>query len=374
MRRKILPYLMLLGTTPALAQKKEAAKLPNPDCHGYLVGPTTSEILFNPEGKKLYFLGRDQNDKTPKTNPFLYEVDLAAWSFKRILSLRAGASAALLGHGAPMQGISVFDMQPGCGEGVSAGVSLIWEGEKKIVKSFPPASYKVIPSNEGVQIADLDLRTIKTLDLESQQKRSINNFVPGVIPLFVKINPPVLIAFSPEKQELQKFENLAKVPQASLTLKKGTKISQQAELFGIVSQGKSPRHLLFKAIKGWTAEMSKDFELELPPLWTFAKVAIQFDIVSGLIFVFGSSDQDRKDLRQVLVYSMAKGKLDQTLEAPADQYFDQVAFNSSARMFVVLSHSVAGNAVSTLKAFMIDKGEWRTMELSKEGKPAVSPR
>ena len=354
------------GTSDGLSKKlmQPLSKEPENECLSYHAAPQMSNLLFSRDGKKAYFISREKTDTNSSGKSFLYEIDMGSYKFKRIVSLRASESSALIGHGDPIEAISVFDFKQGCGEGVSAGIGLKWVGEQKIIKSFASAHYKVVPSDDGMQIADLDQKSIKSLDVHSFQKRSISNFPAKVVPLFLKQNPPVLFAFSPELLELQRFEEHASDPKAVLKLKKGMRLVQQNELFAVISAGEKPRSVQLRAVKGWSGDLAKNFEFQLPEPWTYEKTGALLDFVSGSLIVFGANGQDRRALRQILLISVSKSSVEKVINAGVGQYFSQIALDPRGHQLLVLSRSLADDVVQSLKIGDIEQGDWRDVALN----------
>ncbi len=329
------------------------------ECLSYHAAPFTSDLLLSGENGKAYFVSREKSETSASSKAFLYEVDVTTNKYKRIVSLRANEASALVGHGEPFAAISVFDFKQGCGEGVSAGIGLKWVGEQKIIKSFPSARYKIVPSDQGVQVADLDQRTIKSLDVQSFQKRSVGNFPSQVIPLFIKLNPPILYGFSPELAELQRFEEHESMPKAVLKLKKGMRLVQQNELFAVINPGDDPRVLQLKLVKGWSGDLFKNYEFQLPEKWSFEESGTLLDFATGTIMVFPAKNQDKREKRQVITYSLSKPEVEKVITADKGQYFSQIGILPRSSKLLILSRGLSDDVVQSIKIGDLEKGEWR---------------
>jgi|GEM_PF-3665849 hypothetical protein len=335
------------------------------DCTQILSNPESGELYFTADGLKLYFLSHD-SQALAEGKTFLYEVDLANFRYKRIVSLKTGEAPALVGHGNPLEAITVFDFRkgrPACGEGLSAGIGIKWTGNRKIIKSYPPAGYKIIPSDQGLQVAEMDTRTVKQLDMQSYQKRTVTLFNAKVIPLFLRVQPLQLFAFQTEQDELQRFDDASGEAKAVLKLKKGMKLLQQGEQFGTIATDETGKTLMIKQIKGWSGQAFRGYDLKLPDPWMADRASVQIDFRSGTVAVQGNQKVQRRELQQVLIYEAVKEQLERTLKAPEGQYFSHTQFSPTGKHLVVLARDLAHEMVQSLRVLQVGEGEWRELPL-----------
>ncbi len=365
------------GKTPAPGHKMvvpETASAIEPlDCASYIANANSGEIHFTQDGKFAYFLSRQTGELGQEGKAFLYEADLENFRSKRIVSLRAGENASLIGHGQPLEAMTVMDFhknRAGCGEGVSAGVGIKWIGQQKIIKSYPLGNYKIVPTDTAPVLADLDQRNIKIIDLSTFQKRTLVSFADKVIPLFVKNSPLQLTGFRTEQNELVRYDAQESEPSAVLRLKKSMRIVQEGELFGIVTGAEDGKVLQIKQIKGWSGDSFRGIDIKLPEGFLADRVSVQIDFRSGLCLVAGANPALKRDLRQVLLYNGAKSQVDRLLKAPEGQYFSQAVFVQKNRKVLILSRSLQDESVQSLRIGDMGSGDWREIAVIRE---PVSP-
>ncbi len=364
------------GHKPAVPETAPPADqvLETPDCMSYIANPEGGELFFTADGKLVYFLSRQSGETSPEGKAFLYEADLDNQRSKRIVSLKVGDNPSLVGHGQPLEAITIFDFHKariGCGEGQAAGIGIKWIGKQKIIKSYPQGSYKLVPSDKGPVVADMGARNIKALDLNTFQKRTLTSFAEKFNPLFLRNTPLQLIGFKPEQNELVRFEDHDSEPSAVLKLKKGMRLVQDLDQFGIVTSGDAGRILQVKQIKGWSGDAFRGIDIKLPEEMLADRVGVNIDFKSGMCLVQGANQALRRELRQVLIYSGAKGQVDRVLKAPEGQYFSQAVFTQRARKVVVLSRSLQDDGVQSIRIGDVVTGEWREMSVTREAEKSA---
>ncbi|WP_141736039.1 hypothetical protein [Oligoflexus tunisiensis] len=361
------------GRTPAPGNKlvvpeTAAASVPV-DCMSYMANPRDGEVLFAQDGKVVYFLSRQAGEVGPEGKAFLYEVDLNNFRSKRIVSLKIGDNPALVGHGTPLEAITVLDFHKariGCGEGSAAGIGIKWIGKQKIIKSYPQGNYKVVPTERGLIVADMDHNNIKALDLNTFQKRTLTSFPENFFPLFLRSAPMQMIGFKPEQNELVRFEGYDPEPSAVLKLKKGMRLVQDLDQFGIVTSGEGGKVLQVKQIKGWSGDAFRGIDINLPEGMTADRVGVTVDFRSGICLVQGANQAIKRELRQVLIYNGAKGQVDRVLKAPEGQYFSKAVFAQNDQKILVLARSLQDDGIQSLRVGDVTSGEWREMPIVRE--------
>lgn len=344
------------------------------DCSSYLLSGYPGNLLFSQNGQFTYFLSRDKDDTSPYPKSYLYEVDLANYRFKRIVSLRVGAQAALVGHGKPIEAISVFDLRQGpshCGEGVSAGIGISWVKNQKTIQSFPSLAIKVLPSSEGPLVADLKAKSIKGVDPDSFQKRTLANFSAEVIPLYLKVSPPVLYGYSKEKNELLRFEKNSIDPVASMVLAKDMRLVQQGEVFAVFKGDDATRKYQFKMIKAWTGEKFQSFDLSIPQPWTSQNMAIGYSYDTGVLAIYGATSAVQRELKQVLIYSLFRNAVERVLNAAPGQYLSQVTIDPKGKQLVILSRTLEHDDVQSMRIVSLNNGESREVNLVQDAEVKI---
>jgi hypothetical protein len=362
------------GSKPAVpeggATTTPAPPVPLPaDCMSYMANPRDGEVLFAQDGKVVYFLSRQAGEVGPEGKAFLYEVDLNQFRSKRIVSLKIGDNPALVGHGMPLEAITVLDFHKariGCGEGSTAGIGIKWIGKQKIIKSYPQGNYKVVPTERGLVVADMEQNNIKALDLNTFQKRSLISFPEKFVPLFMRSSPLQLIGFKPEQNELVRFEGHDPEPSAVLKLKKGMRLVQDLDQFGIVTSGDAGKVLQVKQIKGWSGDAFRGIDINLPEGMTADRLGVTVDFSRGICLVQGANQALKRELRQVLIYNGAKGQIDRVLKAPEGQYFSQAVFAQNDKKILVLARSLQDDGIQSLRLGDVASGEWREMPIVRE--------
>jgi hypothetical protein len=364
------------GKTPAPGQKLIVPEVPAPvelaDCASYIANVESGELLFTQDGKFVYFLSRQTRETGSEGKSYLYEADLENFRSKRIVSLRTGENASLVGHGQPLEAITVLDFykaRVGCGEGLSSGIGIKWIGKQKIIKSYPQGNYKIVLTDQGAVVADMDQRKIKMVDLTSFQKRTLASFGEKFFPLYVKTSPLQLTGFKPEQNELVRYEDQEAEPSAILKLKKGMRLLQDKDQFGIITSDEGGKVLQIKQIKGWSGEVFRGIDVRLPEGFLADRVGVQIDFRSGISLVQGANKALKKELKQVLVYNGLKAQVDRLLKAPEGQYFSQAVITPKARKILVLSRNLADESAHTLRLGDMTTGEWREIGIMSE--PAV---
>jgi len=369
------------GKTPAPGQKTSLPEVAAPvavapetaDCMSYIANPESGELYFTQDGKVVYFLSRQSGEATPDGKGFLYEVDVDTLRQRRIVSLKVGDNAALVGHGQPLEAMTVLDFHKariGCGEGATAGIGIKWIGKQKIIKSYPQGSYKIVASDKGPIVADMDAKNIKLLDLNTFQKRTLTTFPDKFYPLFLRNVPLQLIGFKPEQDELVRLDDHDPEPSAVLKLKKGMRIVQDQDQFGIVTSGDAGRVLQVKQIKGWSGDAFRGIDIRLPDGVLADRVGVQVDFRTGICLVQGANQDLRREMRQLLIYNSAKGQMDKPLKAPEGQYFSQALFGQKGRKIVFLSRSLQDDSVQSVRVGDVATGEWRELPLVRDGDKA----
>jgi hypothetical protein len=366
------------GKTPAPGHKTSLPEVAAPvtvapetaDCMSYIANPESGELYFAQDGKVVYFLSRQSGEMMPDGKGFLYEVDIDSLRSKRIVSLKIGDNAALVGHGQPLEAMTVLDFHKarlGCGEGASAGIGIKWIGKQKIIKSYPQGSYKIVATDSDPVVADMDAKNIKVLDLNTFQKRTLATFPDKFYPLFLRNVPLQLIGFKPEQNELVRLEDHDPEPSAVLKLKKGMRLVQDQDQFGIVTSGDAGRVLQVKQIKGWSGDAFRGIDIRLPDGVLADRVGVRVDFRSGICLVQGANPDLRRELRQVLIYNSAKGQMDKTLKASEGQYFSKAVFGQKGRKIVVLSRSLHDDSVQAVRVGDMATGEWRELPIMRDG-------
>jgi hypothetical protein len=368
------------GKTPAPGHKLAAPEAPPAapgveaiDCLSYTANPESGELFFAQDSRLLYFLSRQAGEVGPEGKAFLYEADLEAMRSKRIVSLKIGDNPALVGHGKPLEAITVLDFHKariGCGEGSSAGIGIKWIGKQKIIKSYPQGHYKIVATDKGPIVADMEQRNIKILDLNTFQKRTVASFPEKFQPLSLRHAPLQLIGFKPEQNELVRFDDHDPEPSAVLKLKKGMRLVQDADQFGIVTSGDAGKILQVKQIKGWSGDAFRGIDIRLPEGMLADRVGVNVDFRSGTCLVQGASQALRRELRQILIHYGVKGQPDRVLKALEGQYFSQAVFAQNARKIVVLSRSLQDDAVQSLRIGDVATGEWRELPIVRDAEKA----
>lgn len=364
------------GKSPAPGHKGSAPETAAPaptteaaDCLNYIGNPESGEIFFAQDGKLLYFLSRQAGETGPEGKAFLYEVDLDGLRSKRIVSLKIGDNPALVGHGQPLEAVTVLDFHKsriGCGEGSTAGIGIKWIGKQKIIKSYPQGNYKLVVSDKGPTVADMDQNNIKLLDLNTFQKRTLTSFPAKFFPLYLRNAPIQLIGFKPEQNELVRFDDHDPEPSAVLKLKKGMRLVQDQEQFGIVTSGEGGKVLQVKQIKGWSGDAFRGIDIRLPEGMLADRVGVNINFQSGMCLVQGANQALRRELRQILIYNGAKGQNDRVLKAPDGQYFSQAVFAQKGRKIVILARSLQDEGIQSLRVGDVMTGEWREMPIVRE--------
>jgi hypothetical protein len=369
------------GKTPAPGHKTSGPEVATPaavapetaDCMSYIANPESGELYFAQDGKVVYFLSRQSGEMTPDGKGFLYEVDIDTLRSKRIVSLKIGDNAALVGHGQPLEAMTVLDFHKarvGCGEGATAGIGIKWIGKQKIIKSYPQGNYKIVASDKGPIVADMEAKNIKLLDLNTFQKRTLTTFPEKFYPLFLRNVPLQLIGFKPEQDELVRLDDHDPEPSAVLKLKKGMRLVQDQDQFGIVTSGDAGRVLQVKQIKGWSGDAFRGIDIRLPDGVLADRVGVQVDFRSGICLVQGANPDLRREMRQVLIYNSAKGQVDKTLKAAEGQYFSQAVFGQKGRKIVILSRSLQDDSVQAVRVGDVVTGEWRELPIIRDGEKA----
>lgn len=365
------------GKTPAPGHKPSvpeatATATPAPemaDCMSYIANPESGELFFAQEGKVVYFLSRQSGESSPEGKGFLFEVDIESLRSKRIVSLKIGDNAALVGHGQPLEAMTVLDFHKarvGCGEGTAAGIGIKWIGKQKIIKSYPQGSYKIVASDKGPIVADMEQSNIKLLDLNTFQKRTLTSFPAKFYPLFLRNSPLQLIGFKPEQDELVRLDDHDPEPSAVLKLKKGMRLVQDQDQFGIVTSGDAGRVLQVKQIKGWSGDAFRGIDIRLPDGVLADRVGVNVDFRTGICLVQGANPDLRREMRQVLIYNSAKGQMDKVLKAPEGQYFSQAVFGQRGRKIVVLSRSLQDDGVQSVRVGDVATGDWRELAIVRD--------
>jgi hypothetical protein len=365
------------GKTPAPGQKSSAPEAAAPaavapetvDCMSYIANPESGELFFAQEGKVVYFLSRQSGEVAPEGKGFLYEVDIESLRSKRIVSLKIGDNAALVGHGQPLEAMTVLDFHKarvGCGEGATAGIGIKWIGKQKIIKSYPQSRYKIVPSDKGPIVADMEQNNIKILDLNTFQKRTMTTFPAKFQPLFLRNVPLQLIGFKPEQDELVRLDDHDPEPSAVLKLKKGMRLVQDQDQFGIVTSGDAGKVLQVKQIKGWSGDAFRGIDIRLPDGVLADRVGVNVDFRTGICLVQGANPDLRREMRQLLIYNSAKGQMDKILKAPEGQYFSQAVFGQRGRKIVVLSRSLQDDSVQSVRVGDAATGEWRELPIVRD--------
>jgi len=366
------------GKSPAPGQKStvpdQVSMAEVADCMSYIANPEAAELFFTQDGKLLYFLSRQAGETGPEGKAFLYEADLDNLRSKRIVSLKTGDNAALVGHGTPMEAITLLDFHKsriGCGEGSTAGIGIKWVGKQKIIKSYPQGNYKVVPTDRGPIVADMDQRNIKMLDLNTFQKRTITSFPEKFYPLFLRTTPLQLTGFKPEQNELVRFDEHDSEPSAVLKLKKGMRLVQDLDQFGIITSGDDGKVLQVKQIKGWSGDAFRGIDIRLPEGFSADRLGVNIDFRSGLCLVQGANQALRRELRQLLIHNGAKGQTDRVLKAPEGQYFSQAVFAQKGRKIVVLSRSLQDDSAQVLRVGDVSSGDWRELPVTRDAEKAM---
>jgi hypothetical protein len=180
-----------------------------------------------------------------------------------------------------------------------------------------------------------------------------------------------LIGFKAEQNELVRFDGLDPEPSAVLKLKKGMRLVQDADQFGIVTSGEAGKVLQVKQIKGWSGDAFRGIDIRLPEGMLADRVGVNVDFRSGICLVQGASQALRRELRQVLIHNGAKGQTDRVLKAPEGQYFSQAVFTQKARKIVVVTRSLQDDAVQSLRIGDVISGEWRELPIVRDAEKAV---
>ncbi|MCX6129931.1 MAG: hypothetical protein NTX25_12830, partial [Proteobacteria bacterium] len=225
-------------------------------------------------------------------------------------------------------------------------------------------SYKIVPSDQGQLLADMDQRIIKALDLNTYQKRSIASFYEKELPLYLKVTPLQVLAFRPEQRELVRYEAQSSEPVASLKLKSGMRLVQQDGLFGIVTASEDGKTLQVKQIKGWSGDVFRGIDIKLPEDFQADRVGVAADFGSGLCLVFGGNSNIRRKLRQILVVNGSKEQSTQLIKAPEAQYFSQVLLTPESHKILILSRGLQDESVKTLRLGDPVTGEWKELAIN----------
>jgi hypothetical protein len=175
-----------------------------------------------------------------------------------------------------------------------------------------------------------------------------------------------LIGFKPEQNELVRFDDRDPEPIAVLKLKKGMRLVQDQDQFGIVTSGEAGKVLQVKQIKGWSGDAFRGIDIRLPEGMLADRVGVTVDFQSGFCLVQGANQALRRELRQLLIYNGLKGQNDRVLKAPEGQYFSQAVFAQKDRKIVILSRSLQDDGVQSVRVGDVASGEWRELSIARD--------
>ncbi len=350
------------------------------DCFSYLSNPRQGDFFLTQNGKFIYFASRTAGEAIQAEPKFyIYEIDIQARTSRRIVGVRLDGFPALVGHGQPLDGATILDLkksEASCGEGLVGGTGVQWNQQQRIIKNFPNAHYKIVPSDQGTVLADLDQGNVLGFDFVSLQRRTLATFDRKLVPLFVEFQPPKVFALAPERGELLRFAGGSREPESILVLKKGSKLVQSQEWFGLLEQGLDAQKLILRTIKGWSGETFTTQNLDLPKDWVGDQVQLDVSPQTGVALVQAKDVRARRgsftpQYRKALVYSKSKSTPALELTVSNDAYFGTLNFSLDGKSIFAIVRSLADDGARTLKTWSLEESKWLediqlTREVSRE--------
>lgn len=335
------------------------------DCLSYMNNPESAAFVWG--GSKIYFVGKKPAKDSTNGNAVFYEVDQESGYYKKIIAFKAQADTLLIRHGRPnVEAVTLVNLPAEalpCREGYASGFGVRWNKVKKSFPTFAASQYKIIASDGGAMLADMDRNIIEILDASTQQRRVLSSFGPELIPLYVRHTPISLIAFNSKAKELQRYENFQKEAGSVLRIKPEMRLIQQNEKFGIVTAKNAGRTLHVAQIKGWSGPDFRVFDLLLPAGWDEKRSEILVDFASGFTYVVGANQAARKELRSILEFDGPGGKLIKNLQAPQGSYFSQAALSPDGKQLAALVASLEDDSVQAI--WIEGKGETQKIDLNR---------
>ncbi|MFW7379379.1 MAG: hypothetical protein ACOH5I_11265 [Oligoflexus sp.] len=342
----------------------------DPSCYSYHWNPEDGYFYFGEKGEYLYWVAKDKAmPETKEASSYLLELQLADMKAKKLVGLKAGDDVELIGHGSPLEGVTLFDFSKsthGCGQGYSVGVSVMWGKKNKVLQSFPEEYYKLVLTDRSTELVDRSQQVVRDFDLNSMQKIPPESLPKDGIPLFIDYHRDHVYSFLSQGHGiLQRHELQDGKVIAQLKLAENMKLIQQDRRFGVgLPIDGEKQQIEVRRINGWTGQGFETMTLNLEAPLQSKHARVLMDFTSGLAAVLGESPAVRREWRHAMVVDGRSQKKLGQLRAPRGEYVAGVVLDPKARFFIFVTRSLADESLGTVSIFRLATKKWEQLHLS----------
>ncbi len=365
------------ATRDETATYKEGATLIQKDfCNTVLVNMLPNQSMVENSGDFMYLLvdnpwklakqkkslkspGSKESAIRPKKT--LVKFHLETPRFEPLVSLAAHKGTPfLMVHSGGVSALHFLGDSSECGFGKAMMVSMSLakggEGNKAVHQT---GNYKMVRSNSGWILADLNKKTLVETDGVTFQMRTERKLLSDGDPIYYDPTEKILVHWY-EKGDIrgilvEKGVGVSKTLR-KIAVPKGEHILTSPHGIGVIKQ-QSTLQLTLETIKGLTrgTEGSKAFIIKSPVDDPLSKLAFEVDFENKRALVLAKTINDRKFFKKAWIYDLGLQDPVEVIAAPADQYVHFASLSTEGvRAFFELRSVVTGYT-SSVKVYDFEK-------------------
>ena len=354
------------GSTPG-SKLVLPKKKPKDGCSQYLAALPQADGFFS--GGKFYYLARKGGAASSGGHRFyLLDIDLAKNQSSRLVSLKLRYEGAVIPHGEPLESISILsfiDGDPFCLMGKANVISLSFKGISKVRRIIPTGNYRIVESDKGPILADLQNASFKMVDPSTFQSRKVGKFPPEKVPLYFDQGNNSVLTFSKSNPTIvDRYRPGDLKPVARFKLKENLKIVHHAGQVGFLGSDPATGKILLGQIRKWSGDRNIKFELDLPSGFEVSESQVKVSYQHGYVFVFGVSAITAKKWRRLFVFNFNKKQLIKTLSAPKDHYISGAILSPDEKVALFPIKRLEDDALLGMSKFELESGSWHRIHFS----------
>lgn len=362
-------YLALMAISTELLSNTATQEVrKNRECHLYHSNIMDGESFFSNDSLYYYLLiKRPSVTKKGSAKHHLIRVNLKNLAFNRLISLKVKGSPKLISHGSPIEGISFFQFSKydgGCNLGSGEAYSVLLGKKPKIGRSLPKGYYKVFPSDKGLQIGDLKLGVIKSIDVKTFQVRKGSRFKNGDVPLYWNYKKGIYYSFNDAGNgSLYRYSVNGSKPQAQLKLSPAFKIIQNDDVFAVLKEldAKENRFAIIE-LNAWTGRSGK-YNISLPGRYKIEQGMISVDFNKRNLLIYGKFPLRKRKWNKAFIIDYSTNKIIDDFDVKSGYFVSRAHLTPDGTKAIFVTERYSDRTVGGITVYDFESKKWEAVHL-----------
>ena len=328
---------------------------------------TVGQGVFSSDGKFFYFLTHvAEASPSAVSHRTIDKVDTETGEMERVLEADISGRGILVAHGAKLAAISYLGFKEQaleCARGHAAGYTIILGAKAKIVKTFGPGDYQVVPTQGDRVIIDLTNGITKEFDPATLQTRRGESVKKNLYTLFIDQNTKRYFAWNPTNTGvLERYQLGTGSLEAKLPLAQGDHLLQQGGLFAIARYTQGKNRIEIEEDADWGHRVTKA-NITLPARYKVQDAALLVDLASHTALVYRKAkNKYAQKWDQVMIWSLDRDSLVSHRKVKEKYYLAHAALAPDGKKFIIVMQDGTTDLPTQILVFDLAKQQWIKMK------------